>query len=105
MQDRYPSDPPRKLRGRLGRSDGNGTDRAKGRAAEGGPPLVRALRSASGYLTSTVAPSSSSELLALSATSLATFSRTGAGALSTRSLASLRPRLVIARTALMTLIF
>src|SRR4051812_37824391 len=78
---------------------------AKGRAAEGGPPLVRALRSAAGYFTSTVAPSSSSWLLALSATSLATRSSTGAGALSTRSLASLRPRLVIARTALMTLIF
>ena len=43
--------------------------------------------------------------LALSAAALSTFSRTGLGAPSTRSLASLRPRLVSARTSLMTWIF
>src|SRR5207247_5810155 len=42
---------------------------------------------------------------ALSAWSLGTCSRTGLGAASTRSLASFRPRLVRARTSLMTLIF
>src|ERR1017187_4796275 len=46
------------------------------------------------YLTSTVAPAASSEALALSASALETFSSTGLGAPSTRSLASLSPRLV-----------
>ena len=47
----------------------------------------------------------SSCALAFSASSLTTFSSTGLGAPSTRSLASLRPRLVSARTSLMTWIF
>src|SRR6266508_354892 len=57
------------------------------------------------YLTSTVAPAASSFSLAASACSLGTCSKTGLGALSTRSLASFRPRLVRARTSLMTWIF
>ena len=57
------------------------------------------------YLSSTAAPASSSVDLASSAFSLSTPSSTGFGALSTRSLASLRPRLVSARTALITWIF
>src|SRR5439155_9540641 len=57
------------------------------------------------HLTSTVAPTASSCSFALSACSFATFSRTGFGAPSTRSFASLRPRLVSARTSLMTWIF
>src|SRR5579863_7877864 len=57
------------------------------------------------YLTSTVAPAASSEALALSASALETFSSTGLGAPSTRSFASFRPRLVSARTSLITWIF
>src|SRR5438445_3729005 len=57
------------------------------------------------YLTSTVAPAASSFSLAASACSLGTRSITGLGALSTRSLASFRPRLVKALTSLMTWIF
>src|SRR5581483_9155221 len=57
------------------------------------------------YLSSTVAPAPSSWAFALSASSLDTFSSTGFGAPSTRSLASLSPRLVSARTSLMTWIF
>src|ERR1700722_18299500 len=57
------------------------------------------------YLSSTVAPASSSWAFAFSASSLVTCSRTGFGAPSTRSLASLRPRLVSDRTSLMTWIF
>src|SRR5262249_21405261 len=57
------------------------------------------------YLTETVAPAASRASLALSAASLLAFSRTGLGVLSTRSLASFRPRLVRARTSLMTWIF
>ena len=56
------------------------------------------------YLTSTVAPASVSFFLMSSASSFGTASLTGLGAPSTRSLASLRPRLVISRTTLMTLI-
>src|SRR3954453_6431127 len=58
-----------------------------------------------GYLTVTPAPAPSSASLALSAVSLLAFSRTVFGAPSTRSLASLRPRLVSSRTTLMTWIF
>src|SRR6266540_3610497 len=58
-----------------------------------------------GYLTSTDAPAASSLSRADSACSFGTRSRTGFGALSTRSLASLRPRLVRARTSLITWIF
>ncbi len=60
---------------------------------------------ASSYLSSTLAPTFSSWALIFSASSLETPSLTGLGAPSTRSLASLRPRPVIARTSLMTSIF
>src|SRR3954471_17507223 len=60
---------------------------------------------ARGHLTLTVAPAPSRAALALSAASLLTFSRTGFGAPSTRSLASLRPSDMSARTSLMTWIF
>src|SRR5438445_2212772 len=53
------------------------------------------------YLTSTLAPASSSFFLMASASTLLMPSFTGFGAPSTRSLASLRPRLVTSRTALM----
>ena len=57
------------------------------------------------YLTVTVAPAPSRAALAFSAVSLLTRSSSGLGAPSTRSLASLRPRLVRVRTSLMTWIF
>ena len=57
------------------------------------------------YLSSTFAPASSSFFLRSSASAFAQASLTVFGAPSTRSLASLRPRPVIARTSLMTLIF
>src|SRR5215203_4022205 len=57
------------------------------------------------YLISIVAPASSNFFLIVAASSLETASLMVAGADSTRSLASLRPRLVTSRTALMTLIF
>jgi hypothetical protein len=57
------------------------------------------------YLISTSAPASSSWALIESASSRATPSLTGFGAPSTRSLASLRPRPVIARTTLIAWIF
>src|SRR6059036_240849 len=57
-----------------------------------------------GYLTSTVAPASTNFFLIDSASSLLTPSLMGLGAPSTRSLASLSPRLVTSRTALITLI-
>src|SRR5215469_6069429 len=57
------------------------------------------------YLTVTLAPAPSRAVLAFSAASLLTFSRTVFGAPSTRSLASFRPRLVRLRTSLMTWIF
>ena len=57
------------------------------------------------YLTSTVAPASSSSPLSLSASSRSMPSLTGLGASSTSALASLRPRPVAARTTLMTWIF
>ena len=56
------------------------------------PTLRRAERRSADYLRSTVAPASSSCALAFSASSLVTFSSTGFGAPSTRSLASFRPR-------------
>src|SRR3569832_814451 len=55
------------------------------------------------YLSSAVAPASSSFFLAASASALAMPSLTGFGAPSTRSFASFRPRPVISRTALITL--
>src|ERR1700733_2611104 len=54
------------------------------------------------YLTVTEAPAPSRAAFAFSAASLLTFSRTVFGAPSTRSLASLSPRLVSVRTSLMT---
>src|SRR5205823_2941287 len=57
----------------------------------------------SAYFTSTFAPASSSFFFAASASALDTPSLTGFGAPSTRSFASLRPRPVNSRTALMTL--
>ena len=54
------------------------------------------------YLSSTSAPTSSSCALTFSASSFGSPSLTGFGAPSTRSFASLRPRLVMARTSLMT---
>src|SRR5262249_33500329 len=54
------------------------------------------------YLISTVPPASVSFFLISSASSLDTPALTSLGAPSTRSLASLRPRLVISRIALMT---
>ena len=57
------------------------------------------------YLTVTVAPAPSRAARALSAASLLTRSSSGLGAPSTRSLASLSPRLVRVRTSLMTWIF
>ena len=57
------------------------------------------------YLSSTLAPTFSRVALILSASSLFTPSLTALGAPSTRSLASLRPRPVSARTSLMTSIF
>src|SRR5579871_4935301 len=56
------------------------------------------------YFTSTVASASTNFFLIVSASSLVTPSFTVLGAPSTRSLASLRPRLVTSRTALITLI-
>src|SRR5271157_817088 len=66
--------------------------------------LIKQPRRTSLYLTSTVAPASVNFFLMASASSLFTPSLMGLGAPSTRSLASLRPRLVTSRTALMTLI-
>src|SRR5215470_6301870 len=62
-------------------------------------------RAQGGYLTSTVAPTSSSFFFMSAASFLAIFSFTGLGAPSTRSLASLRPRPVSSRTTLITWIF
>jgi len=66
------------------------------------PRAAAAGRWLAGYFTVTEAPAPSSTALALSAASLLTFSSTAFGAPSTRSLASFRPRLVSARTSLMT---
>ena len=68
-------------------------------APNSGPPQRVTRRS---YLTDTFAPAASRSSFALSASSFLTFSSTGFGAPSTRSLASLRPRLVRVRTSLMT---
>jgi len=57
------------------------------------------------YLSSTVAPAASSLALSSSASAFGAPSLTALGALSTSSFASFRPRPVIARTSLITLIF
>ena len=64
-----------------------------------GPPVA-----SSASVIVTLAPTSSNFFLIASASSLFTPSLIGLGALSTRSLASFRPRLVTSRTTLMTLI-
>src|SRR5439155_6637883 len=72
------------------------------------PPCVRFRRRAKAalaYFNSTSAPASSSCAFTWSASSCGTPSLTGFGAPSTRSLASFRPRPVIARTTLITWIF
>src|ERR1700676_3263435 len=56
-------------------------------------------------LSETLAPASSSFFLMALASSLGAVSLTGLGAPSTRSLASLRPGVVISRTPLMTWLF
>src|SRR5207302_7255668 len=56
------------------------------------------------HLTSTVAPASVNFFLMFSASSLEIPSLMGLGALSTKSLASFKPKLVTSRTALITLI-
>ena len=76
----------------------------------GGLPLqaedrLPALAASMLYFSSTEAPASSSSAFSLSASSLLTPSLMAFGAPSTRSLASLRPRLVAARTTLITAIF
>src|SRR6476646_2881983 len=73
--------------------------KCRGQAPECLPPVFRS------YLTSTEAPASSSCALIVSASSRLTPSLTAFGAPSTRSLASFRPRPVIARTTLITWIF
>src|SRR5215470_11907528 len=84
---------------------GHDETRARGDAEPGSRSAFRRLAQPSGYLTVTVAPAPSRAARALSALSLLTFSSTVLGAPSTRSLASLRPRLVRLRTSLMTWIF
>src|SRR4051794_8192417 len=64
----------------------------------------RARAGADCYLISTFAPTSSNFFLIAAASSLVTASLIALGAPSTRSLASLRPRLVTSRTTLITLI-
>src|SRR5690242_16541826 len=76
-----------------------GTRNGRPSSCEDDRPSERWVRS---YLTVTLAPAASRPALAFSAASLVTFSRTGLGAPSTRSLASLRPREVSVRTSLMT---
>src|SRR5574343_1647828 len=68
----------------------------------GGPCGHSSLGTGPNYLSSALAPASSSFFLAASASALGMASLTTLGAPSTRSLASLRPRPVISRTALMT---
>src|SRR5258705_5057212 len=83
--------------------------RPKGRGStlvEGGScPRSKFFRAQGGYLTSTVAPTSSSFFFMSTDSALATFSFTAFGAPSTRSLASLRPSPVSSRTTLITWIF
>src|SRR5262249_30293392 len=68
------------------------------------PRRRRASRGEANYLSSTVAPASVSFFLSSFASSLPMFSLTGLGASSTSALASFRPRPVISRTTLITLI-
>src|SRR5205085_2236382 len=77
----------------------------KGRRLAAPPFLVRSRKDRRVYLTSTVPPAASILALISSASALLTPSLIAFGALSTRVLASVRPRLVIARTSLITWIF
>jgi hypothetical protein len=79
---------------------------AKHKSAKG-PAATSAAnpRSSRDYLTSTLAPASSSCFLRASASAFGMASLTGFGAPSTRSLASLRPRPVAARTTLIASTF
>ena len=77
------------------------SDNEKGRAL--GPAFPHSFRR--DYLSSTSAPAASSFALMSSASALETCSLTALPPASTRSLASFRPRPVIARTSLITLIF
>ena len=91
-------------------SAGNGTPMPPGDRLLRDRPRTRGSRSTidgnvargNAYLISDCAPASSSFALTASASSLSTPSLTNTGADSTRSLASLRPRLVSERTSLMT---
>src|SRR3546814_8131701 len=83
---------------------------ALSRKPAGNPPRGAALKPRRkrvnfSYFSSTVAPASSSCFLTFSASSLFTPSLTAFGALSTSVFASVRPRPVIARISLITLIF
>src|SRR4030065_62325 len=72
----------------------------------GRPPARRPhLEATRRYLSSTLAPAASSSFFIFSASALFTPSFTVAGADSTRSLASFRPRLITARTAMTTSTF
>src|SRR5690348_8738873 len=71
---------------------------------DGGPNSAPPSGRTADYLISTVAPASVNFFLMFSASSLLTPSLMGLGAPSTKSLASLSPRLVTSRTALITLI-
>src|SRR5579884_1425634 len=103
-----------KLLGRPGRGRTRRTDERRAAAAAGtmkareGGRAAKTRRGgpcgAGDYFTSTVAPASANFFLMDSASSLLTPSLMVLGAPSTKSLASLRPRLVTSRTALMTLI-
>src|SRR6478736_3059745 len=78
-------------------------EQRKGRPVAGPPLFFRG--GAEAYLSSTVPPASSICFLIFSASSLLTPSLTAFGAPSTSAFASPRPRPVIARTSLITLIF
>src|SRR5690606_10994325 len=70
----------------------------------GAAELIEGPRQVGPYLISTLAPASSNFFWIASASALEIPSLTFWGAASTMSLASLRPRLVTSRTALLTLI-
>src|SRR6185503_2629772 len=72
---------------------------------DSGCPRTPVVRGSSSYFSSTTAPCASSFFLISSASCLVTPSFTVPGAPSTRSFASFRPRLVIARISLITWIF
>src|SRR5690606_17959666 len=89
-------------RGRAANLPVSGTSAVRARPRRTGPPCGPAPRE--DYEIVTFAPTSSNFFLIASASSLGIASLIGLGALSTRSFASFRPRLVTSRTTLMTLI-